>query len=114
MTIFLWNEQVPVNLRGKNVLFLISDLGISDTEIKILGELYANNNQRYEIEWIPIVDSDNYDKRRFSELKKLMKWEVIPPSKIGHTTVEYIRKEWHFVKNPIAVSVGESRRESDI
>ncbi|XWS65138.1 hypothetical protein CRYUN_Cryun05aG0065400 [Craigia yunnanensis] len=97
--------QVTENLRNRQELFLISDLDISIEEIKILNWLYQKNDQKYEIVWLPIVDLSTYDTKRFEDLKQLMKWTVVEPSRIEPEVIAYIKKDWHFIKKSIAVSV---------
>ena len=92
-------------MKNKHVLFLVSDLDISIEEINVLNRLYLKNNQRYEIVWLPIVNASVYDIAKFSWLKQFMKWGTVNPSKIGPVATEYIKKEWDFVKAPIAVSM---------
>ncbi|XVE90556.1 hypothetical protein DITRI_Ditri20bG0087200 [Diplodiscus trichospermus] len=97
--------QVLENLRNRDLLFLISDLDISIEEIKLLNSLYQKNVHRLEIVWLPILDLSKYDTKRFWDLKQLMKWTVVEPSIIEQEVIECIKKEWHFIKNPIALSV---------
>ncbi|MBA0577470.1 hypothetical protein Golob_006892, partial [Gossypium lobatum] len=95
------------NLRNKHLLFLISDLDISIDEIKVLNWLYQRNDQMYEIVWLPIIDlSMSYDVKRFWELKQLMKWSVaVEPTRVEADVVEFVKKEWHFIRQAIAVSM---------
>ncbi|XVF56445.1 hypothetical protein PTKIN_Ptkin06aG0121100 [Pterospermum kingtungense] len=98
--------QVPEILRNRHMLYLISDLDISIEEIKVLNWVYQKNNQMYEIVWLPIVDlSINCDTKGFWELKQLMKWSVVEPCKIEPQVIEFIKKDLHFIKKPIAASV---------
>ncbi|XVE90554.1 hypothetical protein DITRI_Ditri20bG0087000 [Diplodiscus trichospermus] len=98
--------HVPENRRNRHVLLLVSDLDISIEEINVLNLLYEKNDQRYEIVWLPVLDlSRDYMKRRFHNLKQLMKWTVLEPSMIEQEVTECIKREWHFIKNPIAVSL---------
>ncbi|XWS57307.1 hypothetical protein CRYUN_Cryun09bG0162300 [Craigia yunnanensis] len=97
--------QDSENLRNRHVLYLISDLDISMEEIKVLSSLYQRNDEKYKIVWLPIVDLSTYDAKRFSDLKQLMKWTVVEPFSIELDVIEYIKKEWHFIKKAIAVSV---------
>ncbi|XVF41540.1 hypothetical protein PTKIN_Ptkin01aG0287500 [Pterospermum kingtungense] len=99
--------QAPEQMRNKHALFLIADLDISIKEIKALYSLYQRNGQKYEIVWLPIVDlsASDYNKDRFLELKQMMKWTVVEPSIIESQVIGFIKKEWRFIKNPIAVSV---------
>ncbi|XP_022743599.1 protein SIEVE ELEMENT OCCLUSION A-like [Durio zibethinus] len=98
-------SEVPENMRNRHVLLLISDLDISIEEIKVLNWLYQKNDQMYAIVWLPIVNLSTYDTERFKELKQLMKWSVVEPSRIELDVVEFIKKEWSFIKKTIAVSV---------
>ncbi|XVE90557.1 hypothetical protein DITRI_Ditri20bG0087300 [Diplodiscus trichospermus] len=99
-------KQVPENWRNRHVLLLVSDLDISIEEIKVLNSLYLKNDQRYEIVWLPVLDLSRDDmKRRFQNLKQLMKWTVVEPSMFEKEVIECIKREWHFIKNPIALSV---------
>ncbi|XWS58826.1 hypothetical protein CRYUN_Cryun08bG0067200 [Craigia yunnanensis] len=97
--------QVPEKPSNRHVLFLISDLDISIEEIKVLNWLYQKNDQMYEIVWLPIVELSTYDTKRFWDLKQLMKWIVVEPSKIELEVIECIKKDWNFIKKSIAVSV---------
>ncbi|MBA0665780.1 hypothetical protein Goklo_002257 [Gossypium klotzschianum] len=97
-------------LRNKHVLFLISDLNISIEEIKVLERLYEKNERKYEIVWLPIVGSLAYDEKaaaRFWELRQMTKWIGVEPSRIEEEVIQYIKREWHFIKEAIAVSVNE-------
>ncbi|XVF06953.1 hypothetical protein REPUB_Repub06bG0095700 [Reevesia pubescens] len=102
--------QDPEKLRNRDLLLLISDLDISFEEIKVLNRLYQNNDKRYEIVWLPILDLSTYDTKRFWDLKQLMQWSVVEPSKIEPEVIEYIKKDWHFVKKAIAVSVNAEEK----
>ncbi|MBA0781193.1 hypothetical protein Gotri_002140, partial [Gossypium trilobum] len=97
-------------LRNKHVLFLISDLNISIEEIKVLEGLYEKNEGKYEIVWLPIVGSLAYDEKaaaRFWELRQMTKWIGVEPSRIEEEVIQYIKRDWHFIKEAIAVSVNE-------
>ncbi|XP_022744148.1 protein SIEVE ELEMENT OCCLUSION B-like [Durio zibethinus] len=90
-------------LRSKHVLFLITDLDISLEEITVLNELYQKT-ESYEIVWLPVVDG-LYNKKRFLELKASMKWYTDVPAILEPAVIKYIKEVWHFIKNPIAVSL---------
>ncbi|KAB2085601.1 hypothetical protein ES319_A05G409300v1 [Gossypium barbadense] len=101
--------QDSEKLRNKHVLFLISDLNISIEEIKVLERLYEENEGKYEIVWLPIVGSLAYDDKaeaRFLELRQMMKWIAVFPPRIKEV-IQYIKRDWHFIKEAIAVSVTE-------
>ncbi|KAA3464524.1 protein SIEVE ELEMENT OCCLUSION B-like [Gossypium australe] len=101
-------EEDSEKLRNKHVLFLISDLDISIEEIKVLKRLYEKNEGKYEIVWLPIVGSayDYKAEARFLELRQMMKWIAVEPSRIKEF-IQYIKRDWHFIKEAIAVSVNE-------
>ncbi|MFQ6647472.1 hypothetical protein Gotur_021366 [Gossypium turneri] len=102
--------QDSEKLRNKHVLFLISDLNISIEEIKVLERLYQKNEGKYEIVWLPIVGSLAYDEKaaaRFWELRQMTKWIAVEPSRIEEEVIPYIKRDWHFIKEAIAVSVNE-------
>ncbi|KAH1038207.1 hypothetical protein J1N35_039950 [Gossypium stocksii] len=97
-------------LRNKHVLFLISDLNISIEEINVLKSLYEKNEGKYEIVWLPIVGLSAYDekaKARFWELRQMTKWIGVEPSIIEEEVIQYIKRDWHFIKEAIAVSVNK-------
>ncbi|KAE8692412.1 hypothetical protein F3Y22_tig00110839pilonHSYRG00179 [Hibiscus syriacus] len=78
-------------------------------EIKVLNGLYQKNENKYEILWLLIVELSVNDKSsaaRIRELKKVMKWIAVEPSKIESQVVECM-KDWKFIKKAIAVSVNQ-------
>ncbi|XVE90608.1 hypothetical protein DITRI_Ditri20bG0091500 [Diplodiscus trichospermus] len=99
---FLSGEVDIEKLKSNHVLFLISDLDISLEEITVLNELYEKNEKKYEIVWLPVVDG-LYNKKKFLELKKSMKWYTDVPDILEPAVIKYIKEVWHFIKNPIAV-----------
>lgn len=102
--------QDSEKVRNKHVLFLISDLNISIEEIKVLERFYEKNEGKYEIVWLPIVGSSAYDEKaaaRFWELRQMTKWIGVEPSRIEEEVIQYIKRDWHFIKEAIAVSVNE-------
>ncbi|OMO73582.1 hypothetical protein CCACVL1_17209 [Corchorus capsularis] len=101
-----YDQEIPEKLRNKHVLFLISDLDISIEEINILKLYQRDRSDAYEIIWLPIVDGLSYEKTKFTELEAKMTWtHVVKPCKIEAAVIKYIKREWHFIKNPIAVSL---------
>ncbi|KAA3457624.1 protein SIEVE ELEMENT OCCLUSION B-like [Gossypium australe] len=105
--------EVSINvLRGKYVLLLISDLDISQEEIRVLEVVYkerVSSGRNYEIIWLPIVDrttwNDGYQ-TKFSTLQSIMSWYTVSDRvAIEPAVIKYIRKEWGFGKKPIAVTL---------
>ncbi|XP_052887373.1 protein SIEVE ELEMENT OCCLUSION B-like [Gossypium arboreum] len=105
--------QVYINvLRKKHVLLLISDLDISQEEIRVLEVVYkerVSSRLNYEIIWLPIVDrttwNDGY-KENFSTMQSNMSWYTVRNHvAIEPAVVKYIREEWGFVKKPIVVTL---------
>ncbi|XP_016719771.2 protein SIEVE ELEMENT OCCLUSION B [Gossypium hirsutum] len=106
--------EVCINvLRRKHVLLLISDLYISQEEIRVLEDVYkerVSSGLNYEIIWLPIVDrttwNDDYDQEKFSKLQSIMSWYTVSQHvAIEPAVIKYIRGEWGFVKKPIAVTL---------
>ncbi|KAA3457621.1 protein SIEVE ELEMENT OCCLUSION B-like [Gossypium australe] len=105
--------EVSINvLRKKYVLLLISDLDISQEEIRVLEVVYkerVSSGRKYEIIWLPIVDrttwNDGYQ-TKFSTLQSIMSWYTVSHRvAIEPAVIKYIREEWGFVKKPIAVTL---------
>ncbi|KAH1115728.1 hypothetical protein J1N35_009106 [Gossypium stocksii] len=105
--------KVYINvLRRKHVLLLISDLDISQEEIRLLEVVYkerVSSGRDYEIIWLPIVDritwNDGYQEK-FSTLQSTMSWYTVSHHvAIEPAVIKYIREEWGFVKKPIAVTL---------
>ncbi|PPS13115.1 hypothetical protein GOBAR_AA07541 [Gossypium barbadense] len=80
--------EVYINvLRRKYVLLLISDIDISEEEIRVLEVVYK-------------------EREKFSTLQSIMSWYTVS----HHVTIEpavikYIREEWGFVKKPITMTL---------
>ncbi|TYJ41307.1 hypothetical protein E1A91_A03G011800v1 [Gossypium mustelinum] len=100
-------------LRRKQVLLLISDLDISQEEIRVLEALYKGERVscelNYEILWLPIVDrstwNDGYE-QKFLSLQSIMPWYTVNhPFAIEPAVIKYIMEVWGFVKKPIAVTL---------
>ncbi|KAH1115729.1 hypothetical protein J1N35_009107 [Gossypium stocksii] len=105
--------EVYINvLRRKYVLLLISNLDISQEEIRVLELVYkerVSSGHNYEILWLPIVDriprNDDY-LRKFSDQKLIMPWYTLTHQfSIKPAVIKYIREVWGFVKKPIAVTL---------
>ncbi|MBA0678944.1 hypothetical protein Goari_020261, partial [Gossypium aridum] len=103
--------EVYINLlRKQHVLLLISDLDISQEEIRFLEAVYkerVSSGLNYEIIWLPIVDrttwNDGYYQKKFSNLQSIMSWYTVSHHvAIEPAVIKYIREEWGFVKKPIA------------
>ncbi|MBA0552954.1 hypothetical protein Golob_023726 [Gossypium lobatum] len=106
--------EVYINLlRKQHVLLLISDLDISQEEIRFLEAVYkerVSSGLNYEIIWLPIVDrttwNDGYYQKKFSNLQSIMSWYTVSHHvAIEPAVIKYIREEWGFVKKPIAVTL---------
>ncbi|KAG8495880.1 hypothetical protein CXB51_007700 [Gossypium anomalum] len=105
--------EVYINvLRRKYVLLLISNLDISQEEIRVLELVYkerVSSGHNYEILWLPIVDriprNDDY-LEKFSNKKLIMPWYTLTHQfSIKPAVIKYIREVWGFVKKPIAVTL---------
>ncbi|KAA3456404.1 protein SIEVE ELEMENT OCCLUSION B-like [Gossypium australe] len=104
--------KVSINvLRRKHVLFLISDLDISQEEIRALEVVYkerVSSGHNYEIIWLPIVDKTAWNDgcRKISSLQSIMSWYTVSHQfSIKPAVIKYIREVWGFVKKPIAVTL---------
>ncbi|XP_040959971.1 protein SIEVE ELEMENT OCCLUSION B [Gossypium hirsutum] len=105
--------EVYINvLRRKHVLLLISDLDISEEEIRVLEVVYkerVSSGLNYEIKWLPIVDRTTWNngyQEKFSTLQSIMSWYTVSHHvAIEPAVIKYIREEWGFVKKPIAVTL---------
>ncbi|PPS13114.1 hypothetical protein GOBAR_AA07540 [Gossypium barbadense] len=111
---YSWGAKVVyINvLRRKHVLLLISDLDISEEEIRVLEVVYkerVSSGLNYEIIWLPIVDRTTWNngyQEKFSTLQSIMSWYTVSHHvAIEPAVIKYIREEWGFVKKPIAVTL---------
>ncbi|PPS13116.1 hypothetical protein GOBAR_AA07542 [Gossypium barbadense] len=112
--------EVYINvLRRKHVLLLISDLDISQEEIRVLEDVYkerVSSGLNYEIIWLPVMDrttwNDGYQEK-FSTLQSIMSWYTVSHHvAIEPAVIKYIREEWGFVKKPIAVTLNPQGKVS--
>ncbi|XP_012472101.1 protein SIEVE ELEMENT OCCLUSION B [Gossypium raimondii] len=106
--------KVSINvLRRKHVLLLISDLDISQEEIRVLEVVYKERvsfGHNYEIIWLPIVDKKAWNDRcqNISSLQSIMSWYTVSHQfSIKPEVIKYIREVWGFVKKPIAVTLNQ-------
>ncbi|XP_052197896.1 protein SIEVE ELEMENT OCCLUSION B-like isoform X6 [Diospyros lotus] len=101
-------------LRRKNVLLLISGLGISQDELSILEQIYRESRTHavrmdtlYEVVWIPIVDPSLQGTdfiQKFESLQSTMPWYTVHhPSIIDRAVIRFVREKWHFRNKPILV-----------
>ncbi|KAG8495882.1 hypothetical protein CXB51_007495 [Gossypium anomalum] len=104
--------KVSINvLRRKHVLLLISDLDISQEEIRVLEVVYkerVSSGRNYEIIWLPIVDKTAWNDgcQKISSLQSIMSWYTVSHQfSIKPVVIKYIREVWGFVKKPIAVTL---------
>ncbi|MBA0735933.1 hypothetical protein Gogos_019734, partial [Gossypium gossypioides] len=104
--------KVSINvLRRKHVLLLISDLDISQEEIRALEVVYktrVSSGHNYEIIWLPIVDKTAWNDgcQKISSLQSIMSWYTVSHQfSIKPSVIKYIREVWGFVKKPIAVTL---------
>ncbi|XP_010550173.1 PREDICTED: protein SIEVE ELEMENT OCCLUSION B [Tarenaya hassleriana] len=106
-------------LRRKTVLLLISDLNISQDELRTFEQIYTDSRKNlmghdgkthmpYEVVWIPVVDPiDDYDRslplqKKFEALRSTMPWfSVDSPKIIQRHVVKFMRERWHFMNKPI-------------
>lgn len=105
--------QVSVDsLRRKTVIFLISDLGISNEEVQMLSSIYTDSHQgrvkkHHEVVWLPIVDKQRWDDTMqvtFERISFAMPWYSFHnPALVEPAVVKYIRSAWHFDKKPLLV-----------
>ncbi|KAK6924649.1 Sieve element occlusion, N-terminal [Dillenia turbinata] len=115
------NVQIEV-LKGKNIIFLISDLDFQNEELVKLCDIYPKekkNDSQYEIIWLPMVDVsiqlpmvdvpihwDEATWKKYEQLRLKMKWLSIDnPSLINPLGIKYIKEKWQFVKKTILVAV---------
>ncbi|KAM0068327.1 putative sieve element occlusion [Helianthus debilis subsp. tardiflorus] len=118
------NRRVSLEvLRRRNVLLLISGLGISRDELSILEQIYIESRIQgsridalYDLVWLPIVDPyDEYTDaldRQFEDLKHSMPWySVDHPSNIDNAIKKSIGDRWHFRSKPILVVLDPQGRE---
>ena len=95
-------------LSKKNVLLLISDLDISDAEVRFLANIYSKKqpNHQYEVVWVPVVDgpetSNESHKKKHDLLQSNMKW-LVHSNSLKPAVISYLKQEWHFEKKPILV-----------
>ncbi|XP_042517118.1 protein SIEVE ELEMENT OCCLUSION B-like [Macadamia integrifolia] len=126
-------------LRGKDLFLLISDLYISEEELKIFGQIMNKMREPYNMGapninpfrksnvfaprlesyyqevWLPVVDKTipwtEAKQREFDRLQKTMPWySVHHPSLINSLVIKYIKEKWHFNKKPILVVLEDSGR----
>ncbi|MFS7956318.1 putative sieve element occlusion [Helianthus anomalus] len=110
-------------LRKRNVLLLISGIGMSRDELSILIAIYCESRIQgsrmdalYELVWLPIVDpNDDYTDAlhaQFEDQKHSMPWySVYHPSNIDHAIKKSIGDRWHFRSKPILVVLDPQGRE---
>uniref|UniRef100_A0A251UDW7 Putative sieve element occlusion n=1 Tax=Helianthus annuus TaxID=4232 RepID=A0A251UDW7_HELAN len=110
-------------LRKKNVLLLISGIGIFRDEVSILDQIYSESRIQgsridalYDLVWLPIVDPyDEYTNAlhaQFEDLKHSMPWySVDHPSNIDHAIKKSIGDRWHFRSKPVLVVLDPQGRE---
>ncbi|MBA0708265.1 hypothetical protein Golax_020237 [Gossypium laxum] len=111
--------KVSINvLRKKHVLLLISDLDISQEEIRALEVVYktrVSSGHNYEIIWLPIVDKTAWNDgcQKISSLQSIMSWYTVSHQfSIKPAVIKYIREVWGFVKKPIAVTLNPQGKVS--
>ncbi|KDP46376.1 hypothetical protein JCGZ_10216 [Jatropha curcas] len=105
-------------LRKKLVLLLISDLDISEEDIRIVEDIYSKSTtktghqaNRLEIVWLPIIDQPKDWERedtkvKFEKKQSAMKWYTVhQPSLIAKEVIKLAKEEWHFGKQPIIVVI---------
>ncbi|KDP46375.1 hypothetical protein JCGZ_10215 [Jatropha curcas] len=115
--LFYPRTQSPVNidaLRRKQVILLISNLDITDTEILMLRDIYYDNKffqpmgEQYEVVWIPVIESpwDESMNVKFEELTKLMPWHILRFPRLlreQKRVIRLIKEVWRFRNKPITV-----------
>ncbi|KAL8057304.1 hypothetical protein ABFX02_04G176100 [Erythranthe guttata] len=111
------NKNIKVGveaLKGKTVLLLVSDLDISQDELRILSHIYQESKTRpdfhYEIVWVPVVEKtikrNEEHELKFEQLQGKMPWYTLHHhSLLEPAVVRYITEFWHFTKKPILVSL---------
>ncbi|KAJ0771808.1 putative sieve element occlusion [Helianthus annuus] len=97
-------------LRKKNVLLLISGIGI------FRDDGCSRMDALYDLVWLPIVDPyDEYTNAlhaQFEDLKHSMPWySVYHPSNIDNAIKKSIGDRWHFRSKPILVVLDPQGRE---
>ncbi|XP_010024028.2 protein SIEVE ELEMENT OCCLUSION B [Eucalyptus grandis] len=85
--------------RNKIVMLLISDLDLSDEDLKTIKSIYSESNiQRsyYKIMWVPIVEEHNeVTQKKFLEKRSGMRWYT-SNSMVSKPAAKFIRKKWQF------------------
>ncbi|KAK9734020.1 hypothetical protein RND81_04G109100 [Saponaria officinalis] len=106
-------------LKGKTVLFFISDLDVSEEELGILGKIYkeSRTNEKefeYEIVWLPVVDQMTKEsEQKFKALQYKMSWyTLLHPSMLDAVSKRFIREYLGFVKKQVIVAVNPVGKET--
>lgn len=98
--------SIQESLSGKNVILVISELSISEEDIKAIHQVYneLKRDDKYEIVWIPIIP-ERYleeDRRRYEYLRSTMKWYSMQfTTRIAG--MRYIEEKWQFREDPLVV-----------
>ncbi|KAK9734029.1 hypothetical protein RND81_04G109900 [Saponaria officinalis] len=106
-------------LKGKTVLFFISDLDVSEEELGILGKIYkeSRTNEKefeYEIVWLPVVDQMTKEsEQKLKMLQYKMPWyTLLHPSILDAVSKRFIREYLGFVKKQVIVAVNPVGKET--
>ncbi|CAK9143950.1 unnamed protein product [Ilex paraguariensis] len=106
--------RVKVNvLQSRNILLLISDLDLSQDEIRVLAHIYDSRikqNIQYEVVWLPITDRSNplnaEHQQKFKKLQSMMPWySVFHPSLVEPAVIKFVKEVWNFEKKMILVPI---------
>ncbi|XP_017224195.1 protein SIEVE ELEMENT OCCLUSION B-like [Daucus carota subsp. sativus] len=106
-------------LRRKIVLLFITEFDISEEEILLIGQMYAEAKENqyqaesnFEVVWLPITDrsvSWNAEKQQqFENTQNSMLWPSLHhPSMMDPLAIKYMKDNWHLTKKSIVVVVDE-------
>ncbi|KAH9624599.1 hypothetical protein KSS87_010302 [Heliosperma pusillum] len=106
-------------LKGKTVLFFISDLDVSEEELAILDKIYKESRRKdkefpYEIVWLPLVEEITMEnEQKFKELQCKMSWyTLLHPSMLDAVSKRFIREFLGFAKKQIIVAIDPLGKET--
>ncbi|XP_022959050.1 protein SIEVE ELEMENT OCCLUSION B-like [Cucurbita moschata] len=98
--------SIQESLAGKNVVLVISELNISDDDMRALHQVYneLKRDNKHEIVWIPIIPERflEEDRRRYEYLRSTMKWYSMQFS-TRVAGMRYIEEKWQLREDPLVV-----------
>ncbi|CAK9143949.1 unnamed protein product [Ilex paraguariensis] len=100
-------------LQSRNILLLISDLDLSQDEIRVLAHIYDSRikqNIQYEVVWLPITDRSKplnaEHQQKLEKLQSMMPWySVHHPSLLEPAVIKFVKEVWNFAKKMILVPI---------